>query len=725
MSTSAFGVVVRHTSDELVLRNADFPTLVTRVPGFESCTSLAELFSASMEARADAPALGQRALLGWHLQERPGKSAQRRRIQGPSYDFISCRDAFKLASNLGAGLRAMGVLSRGTVAILADTSPSWYLAAQGAFLEGFTVATVYTSLGAAGIEQALRECDPAVVLADAPGVAMMAASSAAATAKRVVLLPPRGADAAAAVEDAATAAVRLPARTPVRTLRELADEGARVGVVGRRMPDHADIALLMYTSGSTGTPKGVLIQHSAALAAVAGLMTFNLTLSKDLLSPFGLFAADASPAGPSDVALAYLPLAHIFEFTAETAVLQAAGVRLGYGSPSTLSDASPGVAPGTPGDARALRPSFVTSVPAVLERIAASVTFGAAKAPRPARALFSLALRLNTSALTTYGVYSWGCVSRHKAGRLGARLAALLAPALGALTFRRARAALGGRVRFILSGGAPLAPATQSLLQVVFGCPVLQGYGLTETCCAGTLTSPGDTSTGRVGAPIPSCFIKLVAWEEGGYRPSDRPRPRGELHIGGPALAAGYLARPELSDKDFYRDAQGMRWFRTGDIGEVDLSDGVLRVVDRKKDLVKLPRGEYLSLAKVEGALVSQSSLIEHVMVLADSGMRAPAALAAPHVSALRVALRAQHQEEEPDEDALLRSPVAQKAVLEEVRHAAQVAGLEPWEVPVRVRLVPGPWTPESGLVTAALKVRRQHVRKRFASDCAALAKEE
>ena len=126
---------------------------------------------------------------------------------------------------------------------------------------------------------------------------------------------------------------------------------------------------------------------------------------------------------------------------------------------------------------------------------------------------------------------------------------------------------------------------------------------------------------------MPSGLIKLVPWPEGGYTPSDEPLPRGEVHIGGPAIADGYHGAADAdAAADFYEDADGMRWFRTGDIGVVQ-EDGVLVIVDRRKDLVKLERGEFLSLGKVEAALQADATLVAHVLVVAQSTMKAPTAL--------------------------------------------------------------------------------------------------
>ena len=718
-------VVVRHDSNEFVVRHADYSMPVTRVPGFSQADTLDKLFIAACDARRDDRAVGTRRVLG---VEAAGQQAvsKKHRLQLGGYEWKTHGTLAREASAIGAGLRASGVSKGATVAILADTSADWFTTAQGCLLEGITVATIYTSLGQAGVQHALGQCNPQVVYTDAAGARLIMAART--PIPRLVLLPPRGPPSAVA-EDVENARAVLPPRTQLTTLGDLMREGERVGTAGLVGPQPHDIALLMYTSGSTGTPKGVLIPHSAAVASVAGMVAWNLQAAATLSSPLGvLCAASSQPANPADTSLAYLPLAHIFEFIAEVAML-AAGVPLGYGSPHSLTDGAPSVAHGSRGDAPQLHPTLLMSVPAVLDRVANTVRRNVAAAPAPVRAMFSAALAFNSWALDAHGIYSAGAASRatDSSGvmdRLSRRFCSLLAPLLGAVVFRRPRAALGGNVRLILSGGAPLAPETQRYLEVVLGCPVVQGFGLTETCCAGTLALPGDPGTGTVGGPVPSALIKLVPWPDGGYSPADKCGPRGEVHIGGPALASGYLRHDDLTTADFYTDEAGCRWFRTGDIGAWDTHAGELCIVDRKKDLVKMSRGEYLALGKVESALATGSKLVSQSMVVAEPSMRAPAVLAVPSMPALRSALAARGVDTEgEDDDRVMKLPMAEQVVLEDLRSCGSSAGLEAWETPAKVRLVHGPWTPEQGLLTAALKVRRSNVKQLFKVDVDALTR--
>ncbi len=130
------------------------------------------------------------------------------------------------------------------------------------------------------------------------------------------------------------------------------------------------------------------------------------------------------------------------------------------------------------------------------------------------------------------------------------------------------------------------------------------------------MTSIYDRTTGRAGAPLMNVRLKLADWEEGGYTTKDKPHPRGEIHVGGDIVAAGYFRNEEKTAEEFYTDAEGVRWFRTGDVGEMH-DDGVVKIVDRKKDLVKLQQGEYVSYGKVE-SLLKTCPIVENVCLYAD-----------------------------------------------------------------------------------------------------------
>lgn len=129
-------------------------------------------------------------------------------------------------------------------------------------------------------------------------------------------------------------------------------------------------------------------------------------------------------------------------------------------------------------------------------------------------------------------------------------------------------------------------------------------YGATETCSGVYCMDINDLSIGNCGVPFEGVLAKLVDWSEGGYTNNDKPNPRGELVIGGDVITNGYLEMPEETNEAFKVDENGVRWFYTGDIGEIDNHNGSLKIIDRKKDLAKLANGEYISLGKVSSLTI-------------------------------------------------------------------------------------------------------------------------
>lgn len=378
-----------------------------------------------------------------------------------------------------------------------------------------------------------------------------------------------------------------------------------------------DLALIMYTSGTTGNPKGVMISHENIVAVTAG-QAFNIDLKYWLFSTFCLLIAIYRP---EDRYIGYLPLAHILEVCAEMVVFTK-GVRIGYSSAQTLFDRAPKILKGEHGDCWALQPTLMACVPAVMDRIFKAVIDEVNANSEMFKQLFKT------------------CYERKRA-RYEEGYSSFI---LNKLVFNRIGKLLGGNVRQILSGGAPLSPETQRFMNICFCCPVVQGYGLTETCGGGTLADVHDLSTGTVGPPLPCCEILLQEWAEAGYSPKNTP-PQGEILISGPNIAQGYFKNEEKTKEEFVT-IKGKRFFATGDIGEFR-EDGSLKIIgmfviqslhitnlftipDRKKDLLKLAHGEYISLGKVETNLLT-NPVVDNVCVYGDSNKSFLVALVVPN----------------------------------------------------------------------------------------------
>merc|ERR1711988_100142 len=361
------------------------------------------------------------------------------------------------------------------------------------------------------------------------------------------------------------------------------------------------------------------------------------------------------------------------------------------------------------GDAQELRPTIFVAAPAVLDKVfvAVNAKFDALSGFLKRAAMAGLERGKTRFAQNKYGTTGF----------------------FAGLVFSKVRKLLGGNIQLMLTGSAPLSVDVQIFMQSVFGCPVRQGYGLTETCAATTITLAEDNSTACVGPPQASACIRLRDWAEGGYLASDEHNKmigmrRGEVLIGGPTVAQGYLvdeSNPEAeivqkNTEDFVT-IDGIRYFCTGDIGQFTPS-GNLMIIDRKKDLVKLSMGEYVALSKVENVLKA-CKYTQLPMVHASSTMAYCIALICPVVPKLE-ALAAELGVE-GDLPALCANPKVRTAVLADVIATCKASKLFKFEIPTKIVLVPELWTPDNGMLTAVNKLKRKPIMEKHAADISAV----
>jgi len=275
--------------------------------------------------------------------------------------------------------------------------------------------------------------------------------------------------------------------------------------------------------------------------------------------------------GPGDGLLTYLPLAHILEFVFENTCLYWGGT-MGYGNPRTLVDTS---VRNCKGDIREFKPTILVGVPAVWETVRKGV-LGKVNASNPVvKNMFWAGMKAKSAALAS--------------GIPGSESVAGL---LDSVIFNKVKDATGGRLRICLNGGGAISTETQRFISLAIT-PMINGYGLTETCGMGAITDPGAWTDEAVGEVTGSVELKLVDFADAGYYATNNP-PQGEVWIRGAAVTEGYLDLEEENRESFTKDG----WFKTGDIGEFD-NKGQLRIIDRKKNLVKTQNGEYIALEKV------------------------------------------------------------------------------------------------------------------------------
>ena len=331
-------------------------------------------------------------------------------------------------------------------------------------------------------------------------------------------------------------------------------------------PEREDLCCIMYTSGSTGTPKGVPLKHKAIVAASKCLFTSTSSVKADHFIVAGVTAIVGPYIGPGDGLLTFLPLAHILELVFENACLYWGGT-MGYGNPKTLSDAS---VRNCKGDIREFRPTVLVGVPAVWESVKKGIIAKVNAGGAVTRTLFWSAMAAK-SFLLSNGLPGTGIID--------------------AVVFKKVKDATGGRLRICMSGGGPVSKETQHFISMAIT-PMIGGYGLTETTGMGALCDPMHWTDNALGDLPASIEIKLVDFPDAGYFAANNP-PQGEVYIRGDAVAEGYFENEKETVEAFTEDG----WFKTGDIGEWD-SNGHLKIIDRKKNLVKTLNGEYIALEK-------------------------------------------------------------------------------------------------------------------------------
>ncbi|NXP59998.1 ACSL4 ligase, partial [Chloropsis cyanopogon] len=631
------------------------------IPGADT---LDKLFDHALAKFGKKDCLGTREILSEENEMQPNGKVFKKLILG-AYRWLSYEEVNEKITRLGNGLTALGLTPKSTVVIFCETRAEWMIVALTCFKYNFPLVTLYATLGEEAVTYGLNECGASYLVTSVELLEskLKTALPQVSCLKHIIY-----------VDKKMVNKSEYPENVEIHSMQAVEELGAKPensSIVPSR-PVPTDLALVMYTSGSTGRPKGVMMMHKNLIAGMTG-------------------QCERIPGlGPKDTYIGYLPLAHVLELTAEVSCITY-GCRIGYSSPLTLSDQSSKIKKGSKGDCTVLKPTLMAAVPEIMDRIYKNVMSKVQEMNYIQRTLFKIGYDYKLEQI--------------KRG--------YDAPLCNILLFKKVKALLGGNVRMMLSGGAPLSPQTQRFMNICFCCPVGQGYGLTETCGAGTITEVADYSTGRVGAPLICCEIKLRDWQEGGYTNQDKPNPRGEIIIGGPNVSMGYFKNEEKTTEEFSVDENGQRWFCTGDIGEFH-PDGCLQIIDRKKDLVKLQAGEYVSLGKVEAAL-KNCPLIDNICAYAKSDQSYVISFVVPNQKKL-TALAEQKGISGSWVD-ICNNPTMEAEILQEIKEVANKMKLERFEIPIKVRLSPEPWTPETGLVTDAFKLKRKELKNHYLND--------
>ncbi|XP_024986103.1 long chain acyl-CoA synthetase 4-like [Cynara cardunculus var. scolymus] len=427
----------------------------------------------------------------------------------------------------------------------------------------------------------------------------------------------------------------------------------------------SDICTIMYTSGTTGDPKGVLISNNNIVTLISGVQRL-LECANESLTTY-------------DVYLSFLPLAHIFDRVIEECFINH-GASIGFwrGDVKLLIE-----------DIGVLKPTIFCAVPRVLDRIYSGLQQKISSGSYFKHKLFDIAY--------SYKLHHMKGGSKHSE-------ASLLSDRL---VFSKVKQGLGGRVRIILSGAAPLAPHVESFLKVVACSHVLQGYGLTETCAGSFVSLPNEMSmVGTVGPPVPNLDARLESVPEMNYDALSS-MPRGEICIRGGTVFSGYHKREDLTKEVLVNG-----WFHTGDIGEWQ-PDGSMKVIDRKKNIFKLSQGEYVAVENLEN-IYGLVPAVDEIWIYGNSFESCLVAVVHPNKHAIESWAHA--YDISGDFASLCENPKAKDYILGELNRIGKEKKLKGFEFIKAMHLDPVPFDIDRDLVTPTLKKKRPQLLKYYQS---------
>lgn len=556
---------------------------------------------------------------------------------------LNWNDVWAAARAACAGLGRLGLQRGMKVAIWSGNRPEWVAADIGALLAGGVTVPVYVTLAASEIRYILCDASARILVVE--------------NAELLARLDPvlhECPELWGIVLIEGEYKVRNPqSRQTVTTLSELLKgEPCSETEAGDLLSQlkGGNTATIIYTSGTTGFPKGVVLTHDNFLSNMKAVIS-SLPLSSE------------------DTHLSFLPLCHVFERMCGYYLMCMARARIVYArSINTVAE-----------DALKARPTFLMAVPRFYEKVHAKIYEKMLKASPLRKALAAWVMRVGRAAN----------VKRSKpGGRLGPGLA--LAYALGdRLAYRKIRESLGGRIRFCISGGAPLAPE-QAQFFAGLGILILEGYGLTETSPVISFNRVDHYKFGTVGLPLDNIEVRI----------SDI----GEILVKGPSVMQGYYHKPEETAAAI-RDG----WFHTGDLGAID-AEGFLKITGRIKELLVLSGGKKIATAALEKEYET-APLVERC-VLYGEGHHFLTALIVPKFEELERLAAGKGAAGTPRKE-LIALPWAREAIEQQVQTVRD--RVAPFEQIKYFALLERDFTVEDGELTPTLKARRKIITAKYA----------
>ena len=563
---------------------------------------------------------------------------------------LTYRQTRDRVTKLAAGLIELGVQAQDRVAIAAATRIEWILADLGVVCAGAATTSIYPTTTAEDVAYILGDSGSVVAIVENADQLDKIRRTDLPDLRAVVLFDADGVELTG--DDPAGDGLRL------LSLDQLSGLGAarltrESDLIERRLDgiDGESLATLIYTSGTTGRPKGVRLVHANWMYEGRAVAALHILTE-------------------NDVQYLWLPLSHVLG-----KVLTALQLELGF---STAVD---GDLTKIVENLAVVRPTFMGGAPRIFEKVRAKVTLTAQGHGGPKARIFDWAIGLGVKA-----------VRLRQQGRSPGPLHQAQLKVADKLVYGTIRERLGGRIRFFVSGSAPLAADVAEWFDAV-GMRILEGYGLTETSGPVSVNLPRDTRIGTVGPPLPGTEFGVAE--------------DGEILVRGGSVMRGYHGNDQATAEVLTQDG----WFHTGDIGE--LVDGYLKVTDRKKDLIKTSGGKYVAPQKIEVLFKADFPYASQIVVHGDGRKFVSAIITLDPEMISEWA--GQHGLGDKSHAELADDPAVQRLVQQAVDELN--GKLERWETVKKFIVLDRDLQIEDGEMTPSMKVRRRAVEAKFASD--------
>ncbi|XP_078169792.1 long chain acyl-CoA synthetase 4-like [Carex rostrata] len=572
------------------------------------------------------------------------------------YTWLTYKEAYDTAIKVGASIRSKGIEKGEKAGIYGANSPEWIITMEACNAYGIYCVPLYDSLGANAIEFIINHAELQIVFAEEKKVAEVI-KTISHTLEYLKTIVSFGKVTEGQREEVEKHGLSIYSWDEFLVL----GDGHNY-----ELPEiqKSDLCTIMYTSGTTGDPKGVMLTNESLITMILGMDGVVQTVNQELTD--------------KDVYLSYLPLAHAFDrIFEEWFISHGAAIGFWRGDVKLIVE-----------DLGALKPTIFCAVPRVLDRIYSGLTAKISSGGLLKKTLFNFSLNHKLGGMRSG-------VGHEKAS-----------PFCDKLVFSKVKEGLGGRVRFIVSGAAPLSKHVEEFLRVVSCAFMLQGYGLTETCAGSFISIPNQMQMlGTVGPPLQHTEVRLESVPEMEYDALGNT-PRGEVCIRGKTLFSGYYKREDLL-KEVMIDG----WFHTGDIGELQ-PDGSLKIIDRMKNIFKLSQGEYVAVENLENIYGLVPDL-DMIWVYGNSFESCLVAVGNPNEQALKK-WAGNNGIDGQDFAALCANPEAKKYILGELTKLAKEKKLKGFEFIRAVHIEPVPFDMERDLLTPTFKKKRPQLLKYY-----------